>query len=285
LNELQRMQKKELNNPNLPHTNSGIILSPTDNDAKKAQMFNQCIEQFSCALCQFYQFCKVSSVELKSKDIAAKRLQQTRLIEKRTHLYQQNDICQALYIVTSGSFKSYSTQALGRNRITGFHFLGEIMGLGGMSGEGFDTSAKALEDSTVCEFPLAEIERISLEFPQLKFYLLKAMSQEMIKYKAMLTFLGNCTAHEKVARFLLELSHRVYSSNSHGMSDRNTQNSANFSLPMTYADLGNYLGLTVETVSRVMSYLREQNVLSIKNKKIEISDKQKLQELIRPLHS
>ena len=233
------MQKAELNKPSEPNITSGIILSTTEYDAKKA------------------------------------------------HLNQQKDICQALYVVTSGGFKSYTTQALDRSRITGFYFLGEIVGLAGMSGEGFDTSVKALADSTACELPLAEIERISLEFPLLKFYLLKEMSQEIIKYKTMLTLLGNYTAQEKVAGFLLDLSIRLHSSKRDEM-DSTSSNSANFTLPMTYADMGNCLGLTVETVRRIMSYLREQKVLSIENKKVIISDSEKLRKLrklISPLHS
>jgi CRP/FNR family transcriptional regulator len=157
------------------------------------------------------------------------------------------------YNVTSGSIKIYKLLGDGRRQIIGFLFPGDFLGLA--LGDDYAYGAEALVGSELCRFPRRELDDLINRFPTLENRLLNATSNELAVAQEQMVLLGRKTAKEKVASMLLMLSRRAVE---RGMADNPVY------LPMTRTDIGDYLGLTTETVSRTFTHLRAQGVISSK---------------------
>ena len=127
-----------------------------------------------------------------------------------------------------------------------------------------------METSAICEIPFSRLEELSLTMPSLQRHFFKLMSKEITNDQQLITLLSKNSAEERVATLLLSISSR---------NAKRNLSSLRFRLPMSRADIGNYLGLTVETVSRVFSRFQKQGLLEVDKKEIEIKDIDALQEL------
>ena len=163
----------------------------------------------------------------------------------------------------SGSVKGYSITDNGQEQVTGFYFPGEILGMDGIAKNHHASSARALETSSICEIPFDKLGELSQRIPSLQKHFFQLMSQEIAEDQQLLTLLSKNTADQRVAALLLSISAR---------NKRRKLSAANFRLPMSRTDIGNYLGLTVETVSRVFSRFQKLGVLGVDNKEITIID-------------
>ena len=217
----------------------------------------------NCGDCRLGPLCLPIALNTDEIDQLDDIVKRGRPLNKGDHLYRQGDAFHAVYAVRSGSFKAYSTGDDGTEQVTGFYLPGEIMGMDGISSLSHAGSAVAMETSSVCEIPFSKLEELSGQLPSLQHRFFQIMSREITKDQKMLTLLGKNSAEERVASLLLSISAR----NSH-----RHLSASRFRLSMSRAEIGNSMGLTVETVSRVFSRLQKQGVLGVENREVEILD-------------
>jgi CRP/FNR family transcriptional regulator len=221
----------------------------------------------NCGDCRLGPLClpiALNTAEIDQLDDIVKR---GRPLGKGEHLFRQAEAFGAVFAVRSGSFKAYSTSDDGTEQVTGFYLPGEILGMDGISSLKHCSSAVALETSTVCEIPFGRLEELSSQLPSLQRRFFQIMGNEITKDQQMLTLLGKNSAEERVASLLLSISSRNHHRN---------LSPTRFRLSMSRAEIGNYMGLTVETVSRVFSRLQKQEVIGVDNREVEILDMAKL---------
>jgi CRP/FNR family transcriptional regulator len=192
----------------------------------------------------------------------------TRLVKRGEALYRTNGEFQSIYTVRSGSFKTVVMHRDGREQVTGFRFTGEVLGLDGVHSERHINDAIALEDSSVCIIPYALLETLCAESKSLQQQVLRTMSGEIVRDSSLLMLLGTMNAEERVAAFLINLSSRM---KSRGYSP------AEFHLRMTREEMGNYLGMKLETVSRMFSKLQRDGLLETRGKQLRIVDLEALE--------
>lgn len=186
-----------------------------------------------------------------------------RKIQRGGYLYRAGSKFQSLFAIRSGFLKTCILEQDGRQQVTGFHMTGELLGLDAISTEMHTCDAVALEDSEVCEIPFAKLEEISRTIPSLMHHFHKIMSREIVRDHGVMLLLGSMKAEERLATFLINLSRRFLM---RGYSEYN------FNLRMTREEIGSYLGLKLETVSRAFSKLQDENILTIDNKRVQIND-------------
>jgi len=197
-------------------------------------------------------------------------VQRKRVLSKGEFLYKAGDPFDAIHAIRSGSLKSYTISSDGIEQITGFHLPGEMCGLNAVSSSHYPSFARALETSLVCSIPFAKLESLSREIPGLQKQLFNVMSGEIRDEQELMMLLSKKNADERFAAFVINLSARF---RRRGLSDKE------FQLTMTRGDIGNYLGLAVETVSRLVTRLQNQNLISIQDRYIRIEDMEGLTKL------
>lgn len=195
----------------------------------------------------------------------AKRLEQfveTSLpLRKGTHLFHQGDPFLSIFTVRAGTLKTYTVTNEGEEQITGFYFPGELVALGSIGSEKHIVSAKTLETTTVFEFPYAQLNELGNQIPDLQQQLINYLANEIRNEQEMMLLLSKKTAEQRVATFLFKLSERF----------RLRGYSATvFRLSMSRNEIGNYLGLAVETVSRIFTRFQKQYLIKVEGKEIEI---------------
>jgi len=179
------------------------------------------------------------------------------------YLYRSGEPFRALFAIRTGFFKTQVLHEDGREQVTGFQMPGEIIGMDAICSDAHTCDAVALEDSEICEIPFDRLEALSRELPALQRHLHKIMSREIVRDHGIMLLLGSMRAEERLAAFLLNLSQRFsargYSPNA-------------FLLRMTRQEIGSYLGLKLETVSRTFSNFQETGLLNVNVRKVEIMD-------------
>lgn len=190
-----------------------------------------------------------------------------RPLARGEHLFRIDDNFQSIYAVRSGSLKTYTTSEGGQEQVMGFQLPGELVGLDAIAENRHPLAAKALETTSVCEIPFAELESLSTQLAGLQHQLLRVMSQEIRDDEQNMVILGQKSAEQRLAAFLISLSNRF----------RRRGFSANqFNLSMSRSDIGNYLGLALETVSRLFTRFQNEGLLHVDRKHIELLDRDKL---------
>jgi CRP/FNR family transcriptional regulator len=183
-------------------------------------------------------------------------------------LYREGDKFQFIYAVRSGTFKSSLTLSDGREQVSGFQIAGELLGLDGVASGKYASTAVALEDTEVCAIPYANLNELALHSPNLQMVMARLMSREIVREHNLMMLLGSMNADERLAAFLLNMSQRMkargYSANE-------------FHLRMSRAEIGSYLGMKLETVSRTFSAFQQQRLLEVDKKHIRILDLEGLQ--------
>ena len=223
----------------------------------------------SCGACSMHQLCLPMGLE----DADINRLDQIigrrRRLARDERLYAMGEPFRNLYAVRFGHFKTYQVNAAGEAQITGFQMAGELLGMDAISGT-HHCDAVALEDSEVCEIPFSRLEELFGQVPALLRHFHRIMSQEITREQNVMLLLGNMRAEQRFAVFLVNLSARYaargYSPNS-------------FQLRMSREDIGNYLGLTIESVSRLLSRFKKQGWLQVDKREVTLLDPVKLKAL------
>jgi CRP/FNR family transcriptional regulator len=196
-----------------------------------------------------------------------------RKLRRGQYLYRAGAPFEAIFAVKRGFFKTDVLTEDGRDQVTGFQMTGEILGMDGISTEVHTCNAMALEDSEVCLIPFAELEMLSSEIRSLQHHLHKVMSREIVRDHGVMMLLGTMRAEERLAAFLLNLSQRF---TARGYSP------AEFHLRMTREEIGSYLGLKLETVSRAFSRFQDEGLISVQQKHIRILNIPQLKDLLAP---
>ena len=226
--------------------------------------------QVNCGNCRLNSICLPLALESDDVKQLDSIIQRSKPLQKNQHLYRESDDFQSVFAVRSGTLKAYKTTDDGREQVTGFYFPGEILGMDGISNNAHASSAKALETSAVCEIPFSSLEKLSSMMPNLQRHFFQLMSREITEDQQLITLLSKNSADERVAALMISISKR---------NARRKLSSTQFRLPMSRVDIGNYLGLTVETVSRVFSRMQKMDILRVDNKEIEILDLEGLQHM------
>ncbi|UXY17181.1 fumarate/nitrate reduction transcriptional regulator Fnr [Chitiniphilus purpureus] len=225
----------------------------------------------ACSNCSLRELCLplgLSAEEMRQVDAL---VSQGRPIKRGEALYRAGEPFHALYAVRLGFFKTSVVSEDGREQVTGFHMTGDLIGMDAISSDRHTCDAIALEDSEVCELPFTEMETLARKIPSLQHHFYKMMSREIVRDHGVMLLLGNMKAEERIAAFLLNLSQRFalrgYASSS-------------FHLRMTREEIGSYLGLKLETVSRTLSKFQEQGHIKVQNRLIELLDPNALKHLV-----
>ncbi len=194
-----------------------------------------------------------------------------RKVKRGTTLFRNGETFTALYAIRTGFFKTSVTTEDGRDQVTGFQMAGEIIGLDGIVNEQHTCDAVALEDAEVCEMPFERIEELSREVNALQRHVHKIMSREIVREHGVMLLLGSMRAEERLAAFLLNLVQRLHA---RGFSP------LELVLRMTREEIGSYLGLKLETVSRTFSKFAEDGIVEVKQRHIRILDTEALKRIV-----
>ena len=194
-----------------------------------------------------------------------------RKVRRGEHIYNAGDHFSAIYTVHAGFFKTDVLLPDGRDQVTGFQMAGEMLGLDGIGTEQHTCNAVALEDSEVCVIPFNRLEGMLRQISSLQSHFHKLMSREIVRDHHVMMWLGTMRAEERVAAFLINLSERLMQ---RGFS------SAEFNLRMTREEIGSYLGLKLETVSRAFSRFHESGLINVQQRNIRIISTEGLQRVV-----
>lgn len=225
-----------------------------------------------CKDCSLAQLCIPTGMEGEKLDALDSIIRRRRPIKRGEHLFYIGTPVQSIYAVRSGSVKSYSPTEDGQEQVTGFHLPGELIGLDLVNCETHPVAAKALETTSLCEIPFAQLGELHKRVPALQGQLISVMAKELEHHRELFLTLGKKSAEERLAGFLVNLAERY----SHrGLSSRD------FYLSMSRNDIANYLGLAVETVSRLFTRFQEERLLSVERKHVRVLDMERLHGLAR----
>ena len=225
----------------------------------------------ACSSCNLRELCLpvgISEDQLtRLDDIVAAR----RAVARGEALFRSGEAFASLYAVRTGFFKTCVSSEDGRDQVTGFQMAGELLGLDGIGTDFHTCDAVALEDSQVCVIPYSQLEDLTRELSDLQRHFHKIMSREIVRDHGVMLLLGSMRAEERLAAFLLNLTQRL---RARGFS------SSSLILRMTREEIGSYLGLKLETVSRAFSRFQDEGVLSVKQRHIEVLNPDALQKLV-----
>ena len=223
-----------------------------------------------CASCSLKELCLpvgLQSVDFEKLDGVIK---QSRRLRKGDYLYHSGENFQSIYAIRTGFFKTLVSLSDGRDQVTGFFMSGELLGMDGIDNHAYTNNAVALEDSEVCELPFNRLDELAQFIPSLNLHFFRLMSREIIRDQNVMMMLGNMNAEERLSTFLINLSQRLAA---RGFAAND------FVLRMSREEIGSYLGLKLETVSRTLSRLHHDGIVSGEHKHIRILQPQVLRQM------
>jgi len=225
----------------------------------------------ACASCNLRELCLPEGLRAADLTRLDGLVAMRRSVPRGGYLFRNGESFEALYAVRTGFFKTRVGSEDGRDQVTGFQMAGELLGLDGISSDRHHCDAVALEDSSVCVIHYAQLEELSREFSVLQHSFHKIMSREIVRDHGVMLLLGNMRAEERLAAFLLNLTQRLQA---RGFS------ASSLVLRMTREEIGSYLGLKLETVSRAFSRFHEDGLLEVRQRQLRILDQAGLQALV-----
>ncbi|MBD9358047.1 fumarate/nitrate reduction transcriptional regulator Fnr [Methylomonas albis] len=229
----------------------------------------------TCQTCKLSELCLPFGLQQSEVEDLATIVRERRPLQIDDLLYRQGDTCRSLYAIKSGSFRSFITNAEGEEQTMGFYLPGELMGLDSLQHGRFTCSTVALETASVCELPLSNLNELCGKIPSLHSQLMRILGKEIASDHDKIILLGHRSAKERMATFLLMLSQRYAAL---GFS------STTFNLTMSRLHIANFLGLTIETVSRQLAYLSQQGIITVKQRGIQIHKLSALKTVVNSCH-
>ena len=224
-----------------------------------------------CSTCSLRELCLpvgLNPEEITQLDAVVR---QSRRIKRGEYLFRAGEAFTSLFAIRIGFFKTVIASQDGRDQVTGFSMSGELIGLDGISSGVHTCDAVALEDSEVCELPFDRMVDLTQEIPSLQTHFYRLMSREIVRDQGVMLLLGNMKSEERIAAFLLNLSQRL---------QKRGFAATDFILRMSREEIGSYLGLKLETVSRNLSQFHQSGLIAVDHKHIRINDIQKLKEMV-----
>ena len=227
--------------------------------------------EVTCSSCNLRELCLPGTLCADELARVENVVYARRRVKRGEPLYKAGDAFNAIYAVRSGFFKTCLVDADGREQVTGFFMAGELLGLDGLGTGAYHGSAVALEESEVCVLPYARIEQMAREVPALQRHLHAVLAREIVRDHGVMMLLGSMRAEERLATFLINLSKRFV---------RRGYSASDFHLRMTREELGSYLGLKLETVSRLFSRFQEEGLIEVQQKHVRIVDTAGLERIL-----
>jgi CRP/FNR family transcriptional regulator, anaerobic regulatory protein len=227
----------------------------------------------ACSSCNLRELCLPMGLNADEMVKLDRVISTRKRIKRGAALFNVGDKFTALYAVRSGFFKTCVTTADGRDQVTGFQMTGEIIGMDGIVSDHHSCDAVALEDAEVCIMPFDQVEALSREFTTLQHHVHKILSREIVRDHSVMLLLGSMRAEERLAAFLLNLVQRLHA---RGFSQ------SEFVLRMTREEIGSYLGMKLETVSRTFSKFAEDDIIDVKQRHVHIKNVDALRQIVNP---
>lgn len=225
-----------------------------------------------CPDCCFIEWGRQIDISADDLQRFCDRIKHRRLKTKHEYLHRAGTALSALYVINSGFVKTIISDGNGHEQITGFSMPGDLLGLDAIATGKYQCSTIAIEDSSLCSMAFADLEQLNREIPALQHHFHQTMGAEITRDHGMMMMLGAMRAEERVAMFLLNLSRRF------ALRGRSEMR---FRMPMTRQEIGNYLGLQLETVSRAFSHLASAQLIAIDSKEVEIKSLERLQQVLQ----
>jgi CRP/FNR family transcriptional regulator len=227
----------------------------------------------ACSNCNLRELCMPVGMSAADLSRIDEVVSSRRKVRRGAPLFRNGEAFHSLYAIRSGFFKTCVASDDGREQVTGFQMAGEILGLDGIVGDRHSCDAVALEDAEVCVMPFERIGELAREVDALQHHLHRVMSREIVREHGVMLLLGSMRAEERLAAFLLNLVQRLRTRGFSG---------SEMVLRMTREEIGSYLGLKLETVSRTFSRFAEQGVIEVKQRHLRIIDAQALRAIVTP---
>lgn len=224
-----------------------------------------------CRSCQAAIYCLCCRLSPEERDIFANLPGARRLLRRGERLFAQGDDFRSIYILQSGSAKSYVISEDGNQQITGFHYRGDLLGVDGMEGGTQTYTAEALETSSFCELSFAEFEYLHAELKGLRRQFFKVVAGELAREKQRMLVLGKLYAEQRLAHFILDTAAHLQN---RGLAHQD------FVLTMTRHDIANYLGLAVETISRLLTRFDSGGLIEVRHRQMRVLEPARLRSLL-----
>ena len=234
-------------------------------------MLNPVTMNVACSSCNLRELCMPMGLTADELQRINTLVSGRRKIKRGAHLFRIGDRFANLYAIRTGFFKTSVCSDEGREQVTGFQMAGEVMGLDGIVNDYHTCDAVALEDAEVCAMPFDRVEELSGEVHGLRRHVHKIMSREIVRENGVMLLLGSMRAEERLAAFLLNLVQRL-----HARGFSRTE----LVLRMTREEIGSYLGLKLETVSRTFSKFVESGIVAARRRHLRILDRKALQDIV-----
>ncbi|GBU09379.1 fumarate/nitrate reduction transcriptional regulator [Gammaproteobacteria bacterium] len=221
----------------------------------------------ACANCSLQQLCVPVGLEGDEFSKLEAIVGRGRPLVKGSHIYLPADNFNSLYAIRAGAVKTYTISTDGEEHVTGFYLPGEVIGLDAVCSGTHPCGARTLETTSLCELPFDRLEDLAAVVPSISRQLLRIMSQELRSDEQLLMMVGSQSAEARLASLFLSLSMRL---------NRRGYSATEFNLSMSRADIGSFLGLAVETVSRLIKRMQENKLVSINHREVKLLDLDKL---------
>ena len=243
--------------------------------ARQAVQESGCIA-VSCQNCGLYQLCLPMGLDSADTALLDRYVRRKRMFKRGEVLYRAGEKFTFVFAIRSGSIKTHISTDDGRLQITGFHVPGELLGLNAIDEKRYNGEATALETTSVCEISVDCFEELALQIPSVHYQMLRMMSKEIRHNQGLMLLLGKKNAEERLATYLLSLSRRFAMRN---------YSPTQFNLSMSRGDIGNYLGIAEETVSRIFTRFQEEGVLVSERRHVILNDLERLSAIAREPYS
>lgn len=225
----------------------------------------------ACSNCNLRELCLPMGLSLKEIERLEEIVVNRKRIRRGEPLYRAGDRFDALYAIRLGFLKSCVMSSDGREQVTGFHMSGDLVGLDGLAGMVYSSDLIALEDTEVCVLPYARLQEVMESMFSMNMHFQRLLAHEIVRQNGVMLLLGSMHAEERLAAFILNLSQRF---------EQRGYSRSEFVLRMTRAEIGSYLGLKLETVSRVLSRFAHDNILIVNQKHVQILDFDTLRNIV-----
>jgi CRP/FNR family transcriptional regulator, anaerobic regulatory protein len=224
----------------------------------------------NCGLCSFNRFCLPQGLADTDMSRLDQIIARRRRVGRDEQLFSMGASFGSLYAVRLGHFKTAQVNIHGEQQVTGFHMAGDLLGMDAIGSGLHNCSATALEDSEVCEIPFGRLQDLAMQTPALMQQFHRVLGREIQREQAIMLFRGSMRADQRMALLLLNLGAR-YAARGYSAST--------YQLRMSREDIGGYLGLTIESVSRLLARFRKQGGIKLDNRDIRIIDRDSLEAL------
>jgi CRP/FNR family transcriptional regulator len=245
----------------VPHSQPQVVPPAPSPDAAKVTAISSQSIKVACSNCNLRELCIPAGLSKNELERVDTMVEVRRKIKKGAALFHNGEKFSSLFAIRSGFFKTCMATEDGRDQVTGFQMAGEVMGLDGIVNDHYTCDAIALEDAEVCVLPFERIVAMSQEVTSFQRHVHKIMSREIVRENGVMLLLGSMRAEERVAAFLLNLVQRLHT---RGFSQ------SELVLRMTREEIGSYLGLKLETVSRTFSKFAEDGIIEVKQRHVRI---------------